>query len=461
MSEALNLRNMMAAQTPLLGDENTPIHTDPSGGTGFEGATPRHQVAVTPNPLATPMHAGADVAATPRDMQATPGAALMRTPMGDTLSINNARYGSVGDTPRDQRMRMTSAKRALKAGFMSLPKPENNFELLVPDEEDAQDEEARALAEEDAGDRDARLRRLREEEERKALARRSQAVQRGLPRPANVDIERLLQDLSLDEEPSELADAEKVVHEELVQLLHHDAIAHPVPGTAHPGSTRSLYDMPPDDVMDAAKSAVQDELAGALGYPGANEEQLRQGILAISGQDEVNETLSWAHIRQQLVYDAASKTWVEPSTLSEAERIRGYTAQLDESRQGMAKEASKAAKAEKKLNITLGGYQGRSKALTKRIADAFHEMQKVKVDYESFARLQTNENALGPVRVSALKEEVEKLERRERNLQERYAELETERRESQDRVAALEEKLMAEAEELNEAALAEMGEATA
>ena len=459
MSEARNLRNMMAAQTPLLGDENTPIHTDPSGGTGFEGATPRHQVAVTPNPLATPMRAGVDGAATPRDVQATPGAALMGTPMGDTLSINDARYDSVGDTPRDQRMRMTSAKRALKAGFMSLPKPENNFELLVPDEEEAQDEEARALVEEDAGDRDARLKRLREEEESKALARRSQAVQRGLPRPANVDVERLLRDLTLDEEPSELVDAEKVVHEELVQLLQHDAIAHPLPGTAYPGSTRSLYDMPPDDVIDAAKSAVQDELAAALGYPGANEEQLRQGIRAISGQDEVDETLSWAHIRQQLVYDAASKTWVEPSTLSEAERICGYTALLDESRQDMAKEASKASKAEKKLNITLGGYQTRSKALTKRITDAFNEMQKVKIDYECFVRLQTNENALGPVRVTALKEEVEKLERRERTLQERYAELEIERRESQARVAALEEKVMAEAEALNEAALAEMEEA--
>ncbi|KAH9914704.1 pre-mRNA splicing factor component-domain-containing protein [Fomitopsis serialis] len=406
MSEARNLRNMMAAQTPLLGDENTPIHADPTGGTGFEGATPRHQVA-----------------------------------------INGEQYSSVGDTPRDQRMRMTSAKRALKAGFMSLPKPENNFELLVPDEEETEEEaEARALAEEDAGDRDARLRRMREEEERKALARRSQAVQR---------------DLSLDEEPSQFADAEKFVHEELARLLQHDALAHPLPGTAHPGGTRSAYELPPDDAMDFAKSAVRDELAAALGYPGANEEQLRQGVLAISGQDEVDETLSWAHIRQQLAYDASSKTWIEPEKLTEAARIAGYTALLDESRQDMAKEASKAAKAEKKLNVTLGGYQARSKALTKRIGDAFEEMQKVKVDCDSFVRLQTNEGAMGPVRVSALKEEVEKLERRERSLQERYAELETERRESQARVAVLEEKMMAEAEALNEAALAEAEDAAA
>ncbi|TFY64438.1 hypothetical protein EVJ58_g2618 [Rhodofomes roseus] len=365
--------------------------------------------------------------------------------MQDTLAINEGRYSSAGDTPRDQRMRTTSAKRALKAGFMGLPKPENNFELLVPDEEETE-EDAEAL---------------REEEERKALARRSQAVQRGLPRPANVDVERLLQDLSLDEEPSEVADAEKVVHEELAQLLQHDAIAHPLPGTAHPGSTRSAYEMPPDEAMGIAKSAVRDELAAALGYPGANEEQLRQGVLAISGQDEVDETLSWAHIRQQLAYDASSKTWVEPSKLSEAARIAGYTALLDEARQDMAKEASKATKAEKKLSITLGGYQARSKALTKRIMDAFQEMQRTKVDCESFVRLQTNENAMGPVRVSGLKEEVEKLERRERLLQERYAELETERRESQARMTALEERMMAEAEALNEAALAEMEDAAA
>ncbi|KAJ8453773.1 hypothetical protein ONZ51_g13408 [Trametes cubensis] len=86
MSEARNLRNMTMAQTPLLGEENTPMHVGPQGGTGFEGATPRHQVAFTPNPLATPLHnGGVAPGATPRtDVGATPGTA-MRTPMRDGL----------------------------------------------------------------------------------------------------------------------------------------------------------------------------------------------------------------------------------------------------------------------------------------------------------------------------------------------------------------------------------------
>ncbi|KAL6299669.1 pre-mRNA splicing factor component-domain-containing protein [Sparassis latifolia] len=423
MSEARNLRNMIIAQTPLLRR------------TGFEGATPRHQI------------------------QATPGSTLMRTPMRDTLSINPEGYSAVGETPRDQRLRTTSAKRALKAGFMSLPKPENNFELLVPEDEEVEETEG-VMAEEDSGDRDARLKQLREEEERKALARRTQVVQRGLPRPATVDVVRLLEDLSITEsEGAELAPAEKLVHAELADLLQHDSIAHPIPGTSRPGGTLSTYVIPGDDDIAAAKSAIYAEFATSLGYPDAKEEQLKQGVTVLAGLEEVDDTLSWPHIRRQLVFDASSRIWVEPSSLPVVARIAGFSVLLDECRETMTKEAGKAAKAEKKLNVTLGGYESRSKGLSKRITDAFSEMQKVKVDYESFVRLRTNESATGPGRASALKEEVEKLERRERLLQERYAELEAERRESQARVAVLEERVMAEAEALNEAALAEVEEA--
>ncbi|EMD34487.1 hypothetical protein CERSUDRAFT_117334 [Gelatoporia subvermispora B] len=459
MAEARNLRNMTIQQTPLLGDENTPLHVGPGGGTGFEGATPRHQVAFTPNPLATPLHPGGDPSATPRDVQATPGSAIGRTPVRDTLSINpNEGFSGVGATPREQRIHMNSAKRALKNAFMSLPKPENNFELLVPeDEEDEETAESRRIAEEDAEERDARLRRQREEEERKALARRSQVVQRGLPRPPMVDVERLLANLTMEDGvPSDVAAAENLVHAEMVDLLRHDSIAHPIPGTSIPGGTMSHYQIPVDEDIAAAQAAIHNELASTIGYQDANEEQIKEGLAALSKLEEIDETVSWAHIRPQLAFDTTTRIWVDPETLSEEARITGYGALLEECREAMAKEASKAAKSEKKLNVTLGGYQARSKALVKRITDAFDEMQKSKIEYESFLQLRTNESATGPARVSALKEEVEKLERRERLLQERYAELDHERRDAAERVAALEEKVMAEAEALNEAALAEM-----
>ena len=460
MSEARNLRNMSMAQTPLLGEENTPMHVGPAGGTGFEGATPRHQVAFTPNPLATPLHGGAsDVSAAPRtNGQSTVGGTPLRTPMRDNLSINPSDgYNTIGDTPREQRLRNDSVKRALKAGFMNLPKPENNFELLVPDDEDGDEEQVNgfALSEEDAAERDARIKSRQQEERRKALARRSQAVQLGLPRPANVDVEGLLRDLTLHE--GEGADeTQRLVDSELVQLLQHDSLVYPVPGTSRAGGTKSSYVMPADEVMADAKALIHLELAASLGFPNANETQVREGLAVLFKTEEVDETVSWAHIRQGLAFDATSRIWLDPSQLSPDRLVAGYAALLEDSRESMSKEASKASKSEKKLNITLGGYQARSKALAKRITDAFGELQRTKVDLESFSRLRTNESAAGPRRVSALREEVEKLTRRENMLQERYSELDAEKRESEARVAALEEKIMAEAEALNEVALVEL-----
>lgn len=447
--EARNLRNMTIAQTPLLGEENTPLHAPTDGGTGFEGATPRHQVAFTPNPLA-------DVSATPRDAS-TP----LRTPLRDNLSINSEGLPSVASTPRDQKLRISSAKRALQLGFANLPKPENNFELIVPDDEEDQGESTTVLTEEDAADRDARLKRMQEEEERKALARRSQVVQQGLPRPANVDVTQLLERLNVmdEEDPSSLA-AQRLINEELVQLVNHDAIAHPLPGTTLPGSTPSTYEMPADEDVEAARTIIHLELASAVGFQNTTPEQLREGLRAIAkanAPDEL-ESITWDSLRQTLSFDVRTKTWVEADALSLDQRIAGYTSLLTEKREQMTKEANKGAKAEKKLNVTLGGYQARSQALSKRIVDAFEELEKTQLEYDSFTRLRAMESAAGPRRVELLREEVEVLERRERLLQQRYGELESEKREAEARIAALEEKVMAEAEALNEAQLAAMEE---
>lgn len=453
---------MTIAQTPLLGEENTPMHTGPAGGTGFEGATPHHQVAFTPNPLATPLRiGGTDASATPRtDVQLRMDSTPFRTPMRDNLSINpEDSYSMVGDTPREQRVRMSSVKRALQEGFRSLPKPENNFELLVPEDEE-EVEEGATLTEEDAAERDAKLKRQREEEERKALARRTQTVQRGLPRPPNVDVDSLLQKLNISEGGS-TSEAVQLIHSELADLLRHDSIAHPIPGTSHPGSTRSVYVIPADEDVATAKAEIQHELAAALGYPDANADQLNEGLSTFAKQEELDDSAFWASIRPRLAFDVNQKSWVEPATLTPEAQIEGLTVQLIDSREAMAKEAQRAGKIEKKLGVTLGGYQARSKALVKRIVDGFDELQKTKIEYESFSSLRANETVTGPVRVAALKEEVEKLERREQMLQSRYAELESERRESEARISSLEDKLMADAEALNEAALAEMEDASA
>jgi pre-mRNA-splicing factor CDC5/CEF1 len=433
MAEALNLRNMTAAQTPLLGDENTPLHRPSGEGTGFDSATPRHQVTATPNPLATPMRAGQDFGATPRTTNgSTYGQTSLRTPMRDNLSINEDGETNYGDTPREVRLREQQAKRMLLAGFASLPKPENNFEFDADDlglEE--VEEEQPILSEEDAAERDARLEKLRIEEEQRVLARRSEVVKQNLPRPVAVNLQRLIDQLSeaSQSQPAETQEACQLIDYELAQLMLHDAIAHPLPGSSVPAGTVSQYEIPEDAELTAARDEIHKELAQGLGFPGATDSQLRQTINTMAIEDQGFMTSGWSVEREQLIFDHDSNVWLDKREISEPQQNSSYAAIIDDLHERMRAEAGKAAKSEKKLGKQLGGYQMLNGKLNDRIIAATTALREQKRDYDTFSALRAAEEAAGPRRVDEKREEVAKLEKREQDLQSRYADLAQQRKE--------------------------------
>ena len=419
LAEARNLRNMSAAQTPLLGQENTPLHGQDDG-TGFEGATPRHEVAATPNPLATP---GRGPLTTLRSVI---GATPARTPFRDNLSINDEGYG---ETPQDEKRRLNAARRALTSGFKNLPEPENNFEL-AEDEEEQEEDEAAIMTEEDAAERDARLKAARELEERLELERRSSVVKQGLPRPANVDPRAIFD--SLNDSSDNLTSELRLINFEVANLMRHDSLAHPIPGTSVPGISVSEYDMPEDEYVASAKSLIHDELASALGLPGANDEQLKLAIG--SSLDDTAFSEDWASQRAGLVWSPKSRSWVDSSSLSPADLTAAYTSMIGSSRERMVAEATKASKIEKRLGKQLGGYQAINAKTRKGILDTMEEIQATKRELETFLMLRGMEEAAVPSRLEKKREEVGKLERRERDLQSSYADLNDERRALQEKI---------------------------
>jgi pre-mRNA-splicing factor CDC5/CEF1 len=430
MAEARALRTMSSVQTPLYGEENTPLRSEHDAGTGYEGATPRQGIAATPNPLATPAHGGI----TPRSVPGM-GATPMRTPARDSLSINDAAT-PYGETPIDERRRVRDARRSLKAGFASLPKPENNFELAEDEEEEVEEEEV-VLTEEDAAERDAKMKAAREEEERREMERRSSVVKQSLPRPVNVDFNALFDQLrAATDAEDELASALMLVNFEVASLMKHDSIAHPLPGTALPGGTPSDYDMPEDDFVALARSAVHAELAKDLSLPGASEEQVRLAINAQVQDDSSAFTTTWAEEKATLVFSPSSQSWVEPSSLSPKALTAAYRAMIDSSRERLVAESTKASKAAKKLTKQLGGYQAINTKAKQNIIDTMEEIQNTNRELESYMMLKTMEEAAAPGRLEKKREEVAVLERRERDLQARYAELNDERRA---RLAAIEQ----------------------
>ena len=67
------------------------------------------------------------------------------------------------------------------------------------------------------------------------------------------------------------------------------------------------------------------------------------------------------------------------------------TDRLEQNRNHMTKEAKKAAKIEKKLRITLGGYQSRAQQLIKQTTDLVEQVEQTSLELNTFSVLKDHE----------------------------------------------------------------------
>lgn len=466
LREARNLKSITAAQTPLLGDANTPLEE----ALGNLGARPLSSAVQTPNPLATPIRPELDnrVDSTPRSERSlarTP----MQTPRRDELGLNDA-SSSFSGTPFDNRRAQLSAKQELLSGLRSLPRPKNDFELVLDDEEEEDDDddgEDYITISEDAADRDARVLQQREEERRKALARRSQVVQLDLPRPANVDSEAMLASLRPEHAKST---SQRLIMEEMIQLIKHDSVAHPIAGSKATGSERSSLSILSDDAIESARDLIRSEMGRTIGFPGANEVILRKLVVSRLEPHDEDETEEEAKERtaeicaidntlkealSSTAWSAKAQAWVAREDLSEKAYRAGQTDLLQHARRRMGEAASDASREEKKLAKLLGGYQARSQTLSTSIKEAAERLSQAGVESLAYERLALGEGVGAKERTEKLEAEVRSLESKELLGQARYKELDDQRRLLRARIEALRgERDMLEAEKLNEAALA-------
>ncbi|ETS62344.1 hypothetical protein PaG_03426 [Moesziomyces aphidis] len=438
MREARNLRLMSAAQTPLLGDANA----DLDGHQAASDSSTRLSVPQTPNPLLTNTLRDERGASADRAGGSTP----LRTPLRDNLGLNledRSRAGS--ETPRDLKRARNLAQSNLRHALSSLPAPKNDFDIVVDDDDDEPEastsghqESDASTRQEDAAERDARMAREAAEEEARAEARRSQVVRRNLPRPAEVDLARLI--AQVEAKYSERV--ELMVARETAYLLHHDVHVHPIVGGKHPEPESVELQAVSDDSLSAARELMRAELAGQLGFPGANDEVLRRLIAAsLDDDDETTATLEAALKRGW----AASRT--DKARLEQ---------DLSHARSSMAAAAQQASKGEKMLGKVLGGYKARSEALSATARETFKALEEAAISQHTFARLRRDEEGGRAERLDSLRREVERLDSRQGVAQGVFRALQEERDALQDECETLEMQLnMRRAEALNEAALRE------
>lgn len=376
---ARNLKAMTESQTPLFGDDVVI-----EGDMNFTPA-PERAIASTPNPLAGGATPRLSVGATPRA-----NALAGKTPSRDLIGINTpARGFEFDDTPRIQ-----APSKPLSSLFASLPKPKNDFEIVVPELENVQDQADVDMMEEDSEIYAARLKAERDAELERQLKLRSQVIQLNLPRPSlSLSILKSMYD-DQDEDVSSLIQKEKAI------LMHHDAITYP---TLEQEPLDDFYPLERlDEYIDIASQLIKEESSKL-----ESNRQFLNGPLLFEDYDIVSST----------------GEYVEVGKMTAAQYKLQHQALFAQ----MKSEALSSQKVEKRLTITLGGYMVRRKALEKTFSDTMDELESLLADQIVFQDLAIKERELMQIRIADESKELQRVSMIEQDLQDRFRELSYER----------------------------------
>merc|ERR1711936_1245197 len=128
-------------------------------------------------------------------------------------------------------------RETLKMGLSSLPQPKNDFEIVIPEAmgEEAIEDEGQAWVEDQADIDNQTAEEFRKRREAE-LKRRSQPVQRDLPRPTEMN-HSVLRPLNSDPPLTELQRAEELIKREMIVMMHHDCIETPTLAQMGEGSS--------------------------------------------------------------------------------------------------------------------------------------------------------------------------------------------------------------------------------
>ncbi|XP_030638519.1 cell division cycle 5-like protein [Chanos chanos] len=429
LQEAQNLMALTNVDTPLKGGLNTPLHES-----DFSGVTPQRQVVQTPNtvlstPFRTPSH-GAEGMTPHSGMTPKPSAGVTpgRTPLRDKLNIN-ADDGVVDYTdPAFSKHLQRESREQLKVGLMSLPLPKNDFEIVLPEnaERELEEPEVDESYVEDAAEIDLRKQAAREAEREKELRQRHTAIQRSLPRPSEVN-ETILRPQNVEPPLTELQQAEELIKREMVTMLHFDSLHHPYADALTKkakGVSSSSNNAEHMAYLEktAYEKVSEDDLKNASELLTQEMEVVKHGMghgdLSIDAYNQV-----WEECYSQVLYLPGQSRYTRANLASKKDRIESLEKRLEINRGHMTMEAKRAAKMEKKMKILLGGYQSRAMGLMKQLSDLWDQVEQANMELRTFQELKKQEDLAIPRRQEALREDVQRQQEREKELQQRFADL--------------------------------------
>ena len=393
---ARNLRAISEASNPMLGGD-----IEIEGAIDFGvGATPKALVAATPKTLgvgitgSTPRQA---IGSTPRD--GISGPVIGKTPARDMMGINTPLVSSsFEETPQRQPSRF---QQHLSSLFAALPKPKNDFEIVVPEGEDEEEDASLATGGSKVEDSEiiaARLEAQRLADLEKELKLRSQVIQQSLPRPS-LALETLSALYGKEEEDESIED---LIQREKTVLLYNDAINYP--HEDQEPLPDNLYAM---DALDAYLEQAAELI------------RLELDSLDLPKEPE----LSFPVYGVDFDFDVTSGEAVELNKMTKTQ----YKAQHKLLFEAMKANALVSQKQEKRLQVILGGYMMRRKALEKTFKDTVKQVESLRNDYSVFSNLAAKEREFVQVRLADESRELQRVSLIEEDLQDTFRDLSFER----------------------------------
>ncbi|CAB4060900.1 CDC5L [Lepeophtheirus salmonis] len=358
LQEAQNIMALTNVDTPLKGGVNNELIEKRGTKEGQMGLTPGNRM-------------------TPSGVSISGG-----TPLRDKLSINPD--GSL-DEGSGTTYENGEAKQVLRMGLSSLPQPKNDFEIVVPQEEEDDNEKKKREAD---------------------FRKRSQAVQRSLPRPLDVN-HSVLRPLNSEPPLTDLQKAEELIKREMIVMLHHDSLETPTNAQMgqddnkgsckkkerfiHNESVHRSYisKYPYHNFTDEEMSNAKDLLASEM-------EVVKKGM----GHGDISleaYTQVWEECLSQVLYLPSQSRYTRANLANKKDRIESHEKRLEQNR-----------------------YQSRAQAQIKQVQDLEDQIEQSRLEMSTFEFLKNQEISAIPQRLFSIQEDVDRQTKREKELQEQF-----------------------------------------
>mmetsp|Transcript_14751 Transcript_14751/g.22895 ORF Transcript_14751/g.22895 Transcript_14751/m.22895 type:complete len:841 (-) Transcript_14751:35-2557(-) len=441
LKEAANLKILSEGQTPLLGGENRELS---SGLAAVDAAS--SDIGMTPRIGTDIMNRkGGDVGATPMTMSTRDELGLNMnhavhqnaqlqqddasiSTFGATSTTIGSNVKSARAMAREERRAIQKARLELAAALAAIPAPQYEYELAAPDNASAatdhEDASLRVAMEKDAADVEAEELRRLQEEAAALYAKRSSVVKRlELPRPVgvlNVD--------AITNRNNNVSRAFKMLEEEALKLMQHDAHAHPY-----------VF----EDVVNGAESASS---SVHKKKKSSKKKKTKKGQSSANNKNDENKVVPpevpLDHIPSE-VLDASRELLVKECSnnvdasgeydyggpqvgadtdvdVDSIEYMQRQLAAIKAATYAVQKRADKMAA---NLSIKNGGYVNRADGLSNDMHSTFQELQHAKIEEYVYNNLMRVEELALPRRIEKIEEDMKALEDGEVILQRTYGEL--------------------------------------